>query len=42
MALKIRYHLAEPIFAALVKVANQNQVRVNLNVEHVEALVSNL
>ena len=39
-ALKSKLHLAELIYAALVKEANQNQERVSLNAEPVEELVS--
>lgn len=41
-ARKNKFHSEELIFAEPVKAANQNQVRVNLNVELVEALDSNL
>lgn len=42
MALKSRYRLEGLIYVELAKVANLNQAQVSLNVEHVEAPVSNL
>lgn len=41
-ALKSKYHLEEPIYVELVRVASLNQALASLNVERVEALVSNL